>query len=202
MVNEPSSPPQHPASVSPKPRRPQMLILIVSVAALVVTLIVAILAVNVVGGVWKTSSSHFIGNEYGGTVPSSMDIGTEELTSDLTAYLQYDLESSGCEYDSLAVSDLSLASTATPEGYAGFVISEATGTVSLSYGGETQVLTFTSYYYAEESDASQITWYIYDYDLSSYDMLPQKYREYRAQEGLGSSSSSSNDSLDKGAIAV
>lgn len=182
-----------------KERRPQMLILVVVVAALVVSLIVGFVTISSFGKISATqSTSTYQRNGSSAlTVPSSMEIGEEELTSDLTAYLTNDLEQLGCSTDGLAVSGLSVDSKDAPEALqSGYVVSEAHGKVMVSYGGQTATVDFTSYYFADDPSASSITWYIYDYQLSSYDIFPEQYKSYMnsGQNGSGDSSGSGSSS--------
>jgi hypothetical protein len=41
--------------------------------------------------------------------------------------------------------------------------------------GKTDTIDYTSYYYAEDPTAEKITWYIYGYDLGSYNLFPEGF---------------------------
>jgi hypothetical protein len=43
--------------------------------------------------------------------------------------------------------------------------------------GKDETVDYTSYYYANDPHAEKIVWYIYAYDLGSYDVLPNGFKD-------------------------
>lgn len=108
-------------------------------------------------------------------VPESMEIDTDELQSDLEAVINQDITAKlGLgEKSKITVSDLKKDKTSKPELKNGRVLSTATGTATITNAdGKSDTVEYTSYYYAKDPTAEKITWYIYAYDLGSYDVLP------------------------------
>ncbi len=118
-----------------------------------------------------------IGDDYTqNNMPSSMEIETDELTSDLQSIINQDITSTLqlSESDDITVSDLTKDQVETPELRNGYVLCQVSGKATIkNVLGKTQTVDYTSYYYAGEPSASTTTWYIYSYDLSDYSVLPQ-----------------------------
>ena len=107
-------------------------------------------------------------------VPESMDIDVAELQDDIQAVINSDIRTKlNLKDQDITVTSLTKDSTAKPELKGGVVLSEAHGTISVKNAdGKTGDVGFTSYYYAENPAAEKIVWYIYAYDLDSYDLMP------------------------------
>ena len=108
-------------------------------------------------------------------VPASMEIETDELTDDLQAVINSDITRKlGLgDSDKITASNLTKDTVATPELKNGRVLSQVSGKVTITNMlGMDEVVDYTSYYYADDPRAEKITWYIYAYDLGSYDVLP------------------------------
>lgn len=116
-------------------------------------------------------------------VPASMDIDTAELQDDLQACINNDLMNRLLSFDTLdfttvELSDLTKDAVAAPELKGGRVLSKASGKVTVkTSAGQTETIDYTSYYYAADPTASKITWYIYAYDLGSYDLFPDGFKD-------------------------
>ena len=111
-------------------------------------------------------------------VPTTMVIDVPELTDDLQAVINSDITTKlnlGSEAK-ITVNSLTKETVADPELKGYFVISQVSGTAEITNAaGKSATIEYTSYYYAEDPTAGKITWYIYGYDLSSYDLLPQGF---------------------------
>lgn len=113
-------------------------------------------------------------------VPDSMEIETDELQSDLEAVINNDITAKlGLSDDSkVTVTNLKKDKTTKPELKNGHVLSTATGTATITNAdGKSDTVEYTSYYYAKDPTAKNITWYIYGYDLGSYDILPPGFKD-------------------------
>ncbi|MDO4401057.1 MAG: hypothetical protein Q4D27_08945 [Coriobacteriia bacterium] len=109
-------------------------------------------------------------------VPKTMVIDVPELTDDLQACLNSDLYGRLGSTVTVELSTLTKEDTAAPELKGNRVLSKATGTVDIKTSdGKSGTVEYTSYYYAQDPTADTITWYIYAYDLSSYDLFPSGF---------------------------
>lgn len=125
-----------------------------------------------------------LGDIYGdelteGDVPSAMDIDVPELQDDLQAMINYDITVSMGLEDSqkVEVTNLTKDEVGTPELKNGEVLCQVSGKATVKNAeGETGTIDYTSYYYADDPTADKITWYIYAYDLGSYDLFPDGFK--------------------------
>ena len=109
-------------------------------------------------------------------VPKTMVIDVPELTDDLQACLNNDLFTRLGSTVTVELSTLTKEDTAAPELKGNRVLSKASGTVEVKTSdGKTGTVEYTSYYYAQDPPAETVTWYIYAYDLSSYDLFPSGF---------------------------
>ena len=111
-------------------------------------------------------------------VPAAMDIDVPELQDDLQAMINYDL-SNGLHIENAEakVTSLTKDEVATPYLHNGQVLSQVKGVATIENAGSTAEVGYTSYYYAEDPTAEKITWYIYGYDLDSYDLFPDGFQD-------------------------
>lgn len=122
-------------------------------------------------------------------VPDSMVIDVDELQDDIGVMINYDItgQLAPSDDDEVTVSDLTKDSVADPTLRDGLVICQVSGKVTITNRlGESETVDYTSYYYAADPtvEVDEITWYIYAYDLSSYDVLPEGVEDY-AGDPLG-----------------
>ena len=110
-------------------------------------------------------------------VPASMEIETPELTDDLQACINNELQRFAGSDVTVTVTDLTKDDTAKPELKNGRVLSQASGKATITNkDGKSETVDYTSYYYADNPTASKITWYIYAYDLGSYSLFPDGFQ--------------------------
>ena len=109
-------------------------------------------------------------------VPASMEIETPELTDDLQACINNELQVfAGSDY-SVTVTDLTKGDVAKPELKNGRVLGQVSGKATITMkDGKSETVDYTSYYYADDPTATKITWYIYAYDLGSYSLFPKGF---------------------------
>ena len=113
-------------------------------------------------------------------VPESMDIETDELLDDLQAVVNHDITAKLglSDTDKVTASDLTKDTVAKPELKNGFVLGQVSGKVTITNMlGKKETVDYTSYYYADDPSAEKIVWYIYAYDLGSYDVMPEGFEE-------------------------
>lgn len=109
-------------------------------------------------------------------VPAAMEIETPELTDDLQACINSELKLFAIDASTITVTDLTKDQVATPELKNGRVLSQVSGKATITTAeGKSETIDYTSYYYAEDPTATKITWYIYAYDLGSYDLFPEGF---------------------------
>jgi len=114
------------------------------------------------------------------TVPETMEIEVAELQDDLGAVINNDITGKlGLpEADKVTVTDLTKETVGKPQQKGAHVLSQVSGKVTITNKlGRDETVGYTSYYYADDPSAKKITWYIYAYDLDSYDVLPKGFKE-------------------------
>ena len=113
-------------------------------------------------------------------VPETMVIDVPELQDDLQAVINNDIEKKlglGSEAE-ITITELTKDEVGKPELKNRFVLSQAKGKATVKTAdGKTQTIDYTSYYYADDPTAEKVTWYIYGYDLSSYEPFPEGFEE-------------------------
>lgn len=111
-------------------------------------------------------------------VPATMEIDVPELQDDLQALINYDLTNGLSIANADAkVTELTKDTVGTPELKNGQVLCQVSGKATINNAGKTETIDYTSYYYAEDPTAEKITWYIYAYDLGSYDLFPDGFKD-------------------------
>ena len=131
------------------------------------------------GGNGGSGGNGMLGNTYTDKdVPATMDIEVPELTDDLQACINRDLEYGlGLKGKDVKVTELTKDTVGTPELKNGQVLCTVSGKATIENAdGETATTDFTSYYYADDPRADKITWYIFGYDLGSYDLFPTGFK--------------------------
>lgn len=114
------------------------------------------------------------------TVPETMEIEVAELQDDLGAVINNDITRKlGLpDADKVTVSNLTKDTVGKPEQKGAHVLSQVSGKVTITNKlGQDETVGYTSYYYADDPAAEKVTWYIYAYDLDSYDVLPKGFKE-------------------------
>ena len=113
-------------------------------------------------------------------VPASMEIEVDELSDDLQAVINSDItrKLGLSDTDKVTVSNLTKDTVGKPEQKGAHVLSQVSGKVTITNKlGQDETVGYTSYYYADNPAAEKVTWYIYAYDLDSYDVLPKGFKE-------------------------
>ena len=114
------------------------------------------------------------------TVPETMEIEVAELQDDLGAVINNDItrKLGLSDADKVTVSNLTKDTVGKPEQKGAHVLSQVSGKVTITNKlGQDETVGYTSYYYADNPAAEKVTWYIYAYDLDSYDVLPKGFKE-------------------------
>lgn len=112
-------------------------------------------------------------------VPEVMDIEVPELSDDLQVMINRDITlSMGLdESQQIEITELTKDSVGTPALKNGYVLCQVSGKATVKNAeGKTDTIDYTSYYYADDPRAASIVWYIYAYDLGSYDLFPDGFK--------------------------
>lgn len=111
-------------------------------------------------------------------VPATMEIEVPELTDDLQVCINRDIEYGlGLEGKDIEVTELTKDTVGTPELKNGQVQCTVSGKATIKNSdGDTDTIDYTSYYYADDPTVEKITWYIFGYDLGSYDLFPTGFK--------------------------
>ena len=111
-------------------------------------------------------------------VPASMDIDVPELQDDLQACLNSALSSGMRSNATVTLTELTKDTVSAPTLKGGRVLGTVSGKATITNAdGKTETVDYTSYYLAANPTDQKITWYIYGYDLSSYDLFPQGFKD-------------------------
>jgi hypothetical protein len=183
-------------------RRPEFMILVAVLVAAVIGLIGSVVGCSVMASTASTLQgqlSPYPGNNIGDIdgpiettprgdtergytaddVPETMVIDVPELQGDLQALINYDMKNAmNLQDKAVKVTELTKDEVGTPELKNGQVLCQVKGKATIENAdGETGTVDYTSYYYAEDPTKDKVVWYIYAYDLGSYDLFPSGFKE-------------------------